>query len=362
MRRLEAVTSPYDTLHATAFWRTGAVDPAPAGIDAVYRPKFPVTRQTRVATQGSCFSQHLGREFVKRGFNWFDAEPGLAAVPEDVNRLYNYGVFTFRTGNIYTPRLLRQWLSWASGETAPPDEVWADGEGVRDPFRPRIEPEPYPDADAMARSRDRTLSRMNETLKDVDLFVFTLGLTEAWEDRRSGIVYPMCPGAVGGSFDADSHALVNYRFPELTADLEAARAILKQHNPAMTILFTVSPVPMVATATGQHVLVANGRTKSTLRAAAADLAERFDDVDYFPGFELVREPPFGNAFFERNLRAVTPEGVSFVMDHFFRAHLRSEDAAPTTITPAADRTSAHADGEVDDLVCEEVMLDASAPR
>jgi hypothetical protein len=313
----------------------------------------------RIATQGSCFAQHIGHELVRRRYAWFEAEPPLPAVPEEVNRLYNYGLFTYRTGNIYTTRLLRQWLAWASGDADPPDEAWCEGAGFVDPFRPRIEPEPHPDATGVAQARRRTLSRMGETLGSLDLFVFTLGLTEAWEDRETGAVYPMCPGTAGGRFDPQRHVFVNYRFREVLEDLEAAVDLLKRHNGQMKVLLTVSPVPLVATASGRHVLEANGRSKSVLRAVAAELAEQRADVDYFPSYELLREPPFGNRFYADNMRTVTGEGVSFVMRHFFEAHEGPDGRQDPT--GEADRPHAPPVGD-DELVCEEILLDDDRSR
>jgi len=352
------VTSPYETLPAEAFWRSGAAEPGRNGITGLWRPKFPIDRSMRIATQGSCFAQHIGAELARRGYRWFEAERPLPVAPAEVNSRYNYGVFTYRTGNIYTPRLLRQWLSWASGESAPPEEAWKAEGGVVDPFRPRIEPEPFPDADAMRASRARTIARMAETLGSVDLFVFTLGLTEAWEDRETDAVYPLCPGTVGGRFDPARHVFANYRFREVVEDLEASAALLRRHNEKMNVLLTVSPVPLVATGTGNHVLVANGRSKGTLRAAAAELCEQRDDVDYFPSYELLREPPFGNAFYQENMRSVTPEGVAYVMDHFFRAH---GARAAAEVSPAREddrRQNGVASPAEEELVCEEILLDA----
>jgi len=50
----------------------------------------------------------------------------------------------------------------------------------------------------MLRARAATLDRMRATLAGADLFVFTLGLTEAWLNARDGTVYPMCPGTIRG--------------------------------------------------------------------------------------------------------------------------------------------------------------------
>ncbi|WP_108658996.1 GSCFA domain-containing protein [Acuticoccus kandeliae] len=352
--------NPYQTLPERAFWRPAVADLEPTSISDVYRPKFPIDKTMRVVTQGSCFSQHIGRQFVARGYDWFEAELPFPHFPAQLNRPYNYGVFSFRTGNIYTPRLLLQWLRWGSGRAAAPDTVWSRRDGATvDPFRPAVEPEGYQSAKEMLDARAHMIERMRESLPEIDLFIFTFGLTEAWEDRETGVVYPMCPGTAGGQFDPDRHVFRNYSVRECLADMEEAIAILRELNPAMKILFTVSPVPLTATATGDHVLSANSRSKCLLRTVAATLSEEHDFVDYFPSFEFIFQPPFKAMFYDDNMRTVKKEGVAFVMSHFFKAHgddsVADEDDAPRK------REQRASDAE-DDLVCEEVMLEAAANR
>ncbi|MCP8633080.1 hypothetical protein PUR31_03630 [Pseudomonas mosselii] len=37
------------------------------------------------------------------------------AMTGQARKAQQYGVFSFRTGNLYTPTMLRQWLVWALG-------------------------------------------------------------------------------------------------------------------------------------------------------------------------------------------------------------------------------------------------------
>ena len=121
----------------------------------------------------------------------------------------------------------------------------------------------------------------------------------------SGTVFPVCPGVAGGRFDPAVHRLRQFRYGEVTDDLQAVRTLLQRFNPAMSMILTVSPVPLTATATGDHVLAATAQAKATLRAAAGDFAADTDGVDYFPSFELVTSHATGGPWFEPNLRAVS---------------------------------------------------------
>ena len=107
-------------------------------------------------------------------------------------------------------------------------------------------------------------------------------------------------------------------------------------------------------------MAATTQSKSVLRAVAGHVADRCDDVDYFPSYEIITSPVFRGAFFEPNLRSVKPKGVDFVMNSFFRDMATKfgtgeAEAAPRRQSrpkrqPLADNA--------DDLVCEEQLLAA----
>ncbi|WP_281177571.1 GSCFA domain-containing protein [Rubellimicrobium mesophilum] len=140
-------------------------------------------------------------------------------------------------------------------------------------------------------------------------------------------------------------------FGDVRTELRAALDILRKANPKLQFILTVSPVPLTATKSGKHVLVATMQSKSVLRAVAGHIADRNEYVDYFPSYEIISSPVFRGGFFEPNQRGVTPTGVSFVMDTFFRELERKFGP----VEAAADASSAMAD---EDLVCEEELLGA----
>ncbi|MDK2126029.1 GSCFA domain-containing protein [Parachitinimonas caeni] len=339
--------NPYMQQPPRAFWRSAIAERAMHEIDALWQPKFTLCRGDTLITAGSCFAQHISRALVAEGMHWLDAEPTPADLSAAEAQARNYGVFSFRTGNLYTAAMLRQWLEWALGKRPLPTELWQEGERWFDPLRPAIEPDGFASADAVHAAREITLQAIRTAVEEARCLVFTLGLTEAWVDRQQALVYPVCPGTVHGRFDADRHTFHNFRYDEIDTDLRAALALLREANPLIRILLTVSPVPLTATASTAHVLVANSHSKSVLRAVAGQLASELAYVDYFPSYELISSHPFKAAFYEPNLRQVTAEGVAFVMQQFFAA-----------IRPAASPFSPPAKPlAADDLVCEDSVLD-----
>ncbi|MFD7341148.1 GSCFA domain-containing protein [Streptomyces violascens] len=350
--------TPYRSLPPRSFWRTAVAEPELREIGGLWTPKFALGQDDVILTAGSCFARHIGRALLERGMNWRDAEPAPPGLTRAEREARHFGVFSFRTGNIYTAAMLRQWLSWAFHEAAPPGEAWIEDSRFYDPWRPSVEPGGHASADAVTQARLATLAAIRGAVTGASCLVFTLGLTEAWRDRADGTVHPVCPGTVRGTYDSGRHVFHNFTFAEVYDNLSAAIALARTANPGLRVLLTVSPVPLTATATGDHALTATTYSKSVLRAVAGQLTQELDHVDYFPAYEIVTGFPFKAVFFEPNLRTVTPAGVDFVMGQFFDALTRG----PATTTAPATPAPRTAPAAVEDIQCDDAVLDYYNPH
>jgi hypothetical protein len=353
------IDHPYAALPTKAYWRRAVVD-APLGADLVAADFLRLSPEDRIATAGSCFAQHIGRHLAGAGFNYIVTEPAHPIVPADVARAASYGIFTARYGNIYTTLQLLQLIERAYGRFVPAETAWhgTDG-GLVDPFRPTVQPGGFNSMDELDTDRHRHLACVREAFETLDVFVFTLGLTETWVALRDGAAFPLCPGVAGGLFDPTAHALHNLRAAEVRQQLGAFIERLRAVNPRARVLLTVSPVPLTATADGGHVLAATTYSKAVLRVAAQEAADELPDVFYFPSFEIITGPQAKGRFYAPNLREVTPAGVKQVMGIFLRAV--AGVAAATPPSPAkgsvgADEAIAAAAGWVQ-AMCDEAMLD-----
>lgn len=351
--------NPYQSLPPRAFWKAAVASRAARDIAELWDPKRNYLPGEPIATFGSCFAQHFSRALTAQGYSWLDAEPAPGHLAAEAAREHGYGIFTARTGNIYTAAGLRQWLEWAVGAAQAPGETWEKDGRHFDPFRPAIEPQGFASREALLESRDATLAALRRAIRDAEHFVMTLGLTEAWLNRQAGYAYAMCPGTVAGEFDEARHVFRNCGHAEVLADMRAALSILRRENPRLNVLLTVSPVPLTASASGKHVLTATTYSKSVLRAVAGELADAEPWVDYFPSYEIITGAPFRAGFYADNLRSIRPEGVEFVMRSFFSC-LQAKFGAVAPAAPDEERAD---DGEAaEDVVCEEEILSAFAPR
>ena len=310
--------SPYADLPQERFWRR-AVERVPArDVDPVGTPPFAIGRGVRIATAGSCFAQNMSRVLASHGYRYFVAEPAPDGLSAEAVRAGGYGVFSTRCGNVYTARQLLQLFERAHGTFAPREEAWLRPDGrFADPFRPQIEPDGFATAADMLADRERHLAAVRAMFERLDVLIFTLGLTEAWRAKADGAVFPLAPGVVAGEMDVSRYEFVNFTTAEVRDDLDAFLNRLRSVNASAKVVLTVSPQPPIATYEPRHVLVSATYTKAALRAAADEVERTHPEVWYFPGYELVAGTYNRGAYYESDLRTVTPAGIEHVMRLFF---------------------------------------------
>jgi hypothetical protein len=343
--------NPYASLPETAFWKKAVARLNWHDVDPVSPPPFKLNRTDRIATAGSCFAQHISRTLKARGFSYLETETGSVE--------QNYGVFSARFGNLYTTRQLLQLFQRAYGLLSPQDEAWQHKGRFVDPFRPRVEPEGFATAKDVEDDRLRHLHAVREMFETCDVFIFTLGLTEGWRSRIDGAVFPLAPGVSGIPEKPANYEYHNFTAQEMTADLTRFVQYLRKVNPLVRLIFTVSPVPLVATYEPRHVLVSTIYSKAALRVVAEEVTRATRGAAYFPSFEIITGHHTGYRYFADDLRSVTNEGVDRAMALFSRHYLDEDATVAAAVPEQADANTAPVnpvDDILDRIVCDEEAL------
>jgi hypothetical protein len=181
-----------------------------------------------------------------------------------------------------------------------------------------------------------------KALTDTGAFVFTLGLAEVWQDRQTGAVF--WRGVPRDVFDADRHVFRLTTVDENAENLRQIVALVRRVNPHAPIVFTLSPVPLLATHRDVSCLTADCVSKSVLRVALDSvMADRLPRVFYWPSFEIVKwvgatlpQSAYGA---EGNARNVDRRLVVEIIEAFIEAYytpdaaerVRSRRAAPAVV-------------------------------
>ena len=346
------VKNPYSDLPKSAFWKTGVAQENPFAIEGVYKKKFKIPPRAKIATAGSCFAQHISRHLKKNGYRVLDVEPPPPGLPEDLRQEFGFSMYSARYGNIYTVRQLLQLAKEVAGEWIPQNYIWEKNGKFYDALRPAVEPEGLESPEQVIKHRQFHISRVKELFQKLDLLIFTLGLTEMWVHRKSGTVYPTAPGTLAGQFDESVFEFKNASYIQILQDFNEFYKTLKniRGGKPFKVILTVSPVPLTATASGQHVLPSTVYSKSTLRSVAGELHFNSKFIDYFPSFEIVSNPRLHSSSFSDNLRSVRNESVEMVMSHFFAEH--------PVVKDKVSKANVQRQAASDDVKCEEELLGA----
>lgn len=346
---------PYEHLPERNFWRKTVSVQSWAELAFKPETKFKLAPGDRIATAGSCFAQHMAKRLASFGLSHHVVETPPAFMSAERARELQYGVFSARYANLYTVRQLRQLIEYAFGLRPEASPVCEHDGRWFDLLRPKVTPGGYATLDDLQADRRYHLSAVRRMFSTCDVFVFTLGLTEAWVEAGTGIVFPVCPGTAAGEFDAAHHRFVNFKYPSLHADLAWCIESLKSVNPGLRWILTVSPVPLVATATQHPVITASSYSKAVLRAVAGDIADEHAHVEYFPSFEIISSAQSFGQYLESDLREVSPRGVNHVMRQFSASFVQAGSVPASGDTPGLTIQAqiAHA-AQVE---CEELLND-----
>ena len=341
---------PYRGLPERQYWNRSVAAAPLVEFDPAGEVRFRIGKDMRIATAGSCFAQHISRSLAGAGYRFHATETGEGLSPE-IAAARQFGLYSARYGNIYTARQLTPLTEEALGLRTPAEIVWRrpDGRFV-DALRPQVEPDGFATDNEVMAARQAHLTAVRRLIEEADVFVFTLGLTEAWMSRADGSVYPLAPGVAAGAYDEARHRFVNFTAAEVTADLERFFALSRAVNPQLRCILTVSPVPLAATYEARSVLVSTAYSKAALRVAAQAACDGHDFVDYFPSYEIVTGPQTRGVYFEDDLRSVNAAGVAHVMRVFARHYLEGAEGSQRSYRTALLKPS--------QLVCDEELLAA----
>jgi GSCFA family len=245
-------------------------------------PRFQMDRRDKVYAIGSCFARGIenvlagvGMEVLSRSDAFDRFAPNRDELKLGFTNKYN--VFS-----VYNE------LRWGLDPAAqfPRETVVEVGNGL---FY-----DPHTNPALQLAGREETLQRrsilqsITARVRECRVVIITLGLAEIWRDRIGDVIINTTPVPEAFRQHPDRYEFRVSSFAENLATLEKMHVLLTEFGHLDTqIVVTVSPVPLMATFSGQDVVVANTYSKSMLRAAAQEWSGLHDNVHYFPSYEIV---------------------------------------------------------------------------
>ena len=279
-----------------------------------WAPERPlISRSSRVIAFGSCFAEYFIAFLGERGYNQW-------RIPAEAHGLSEEPLLLSLGNTFENAFVVVQQFRWAFGEFTPASHLW------------------FTKDKKYFEATDERRRNIRANLEDADVAVVTLGMSEVWYDRLDGeVLWRSIPARL---YDPERHVFKVATVEETTAALHELHRIVARFLPRLQLVFTLSPIPFVATFRNQSPVTANSISKAILRAAL-DAFLSIPEVaatgrcHYFPSYELALSL-FDSPFSSDN-RHVKPEVVALILSAFSQAYtdLPVETAEPLEETRLA---------------------------
>ncbi len=224
-------------------------------------PDKPIKPDTKITAFGSCFATNISDWLSKRNFRVLNKG-------EDATRAY---VVTMGEGMVNS-FVIRQQFEWAWEGRVFDQPLWHGYKAEEFGYDPEIQAE--------------TKRIFDET----EVFILTFGLSEVWYDEPTGNVFwRTIPKEV---YDPARHKFRVSSVEENRDNIAAIYHLIRKHRPDAKIIFTLSPIPLIATFRDNSSLTSNSVSKSVLRVAIDEVVREHANeghLYYWPSFEIVTD-------------------------------------------------------------------------
>lgn len=280
--------------------------------DLFFRDRHPIIRKhTPIGSAGSCFALRIAHQLQAWGYNYVIEEDDLPAdFPLENLTETSFRAAPARIGTLFNVPSMRQMVERAFGLWEPERVIIETNGRIIDPFRAvKSNYVDYAGFELDYRTHSEALKR---ALLKCEVFVLTLGLTEAWQLAHSGSYTSLAPHQIDPALLRRKELTVE----DNVTELERLFDIYKSYRPNLKMIISVSPVPLNKTfSSGQHVVAANSLSKATLRVAADIFVRNHPgEAFYFPSYETVLSGTLSP--WENDKRHVSSDAVRRVMQLF----------------------------------------------
>lgn len=151
-------------------------------------------------------------------------------------------------------------------------------------------------------------------LEKADWLVITFGTTFVYRLKRSGEIVSNCHKIPQKYFTKDSLSI-----EEISGAFEGFYKELKENNSKIKLLLTVSPVRHI-----KDGLENNSVSKSKLRVICDILQAKFNDVFYFPSYEIMVDDLRDYRFYKKDMIHPNDLAEEYIWNKFQQTYLDSE--------------------------------------
>ena len=257
---------------------------------------FTISYHDKILLTGSCFSEEMGNKMSELKFDVLQNPNGILYDPVSIAD----SIFSYIENKTVTEKSLFElnglWHSWKHHSAF---------SGVN--------------RTGVLNKINLSQSKAHRFLKEATIVIITLGTAFNYQLKNNHDNVANCHKAPADLFTKNLIPA-----DKIISDLSAAITALESFNPAVKIIFTISPVKHV-----KDGIIENNRSKSRLIETVHAVVGEKENVFYFPSYELVTDVLRDYRFYKRDLVHPDETAVSFVFEKFCESFL--DDASQKKI-------------------------------
>ncbi len=258
----------------------------------------PIAHHHKIMMIGSCFTENIGQYLQSHSFQVLENPNGILFNPVSVTDAIQSYIRNQRVSEEELFELNETWHSW---------KFHSRYSGI---------------------TKEDALNKMNQSIEDAHCFLKTAShmivtLGSAWVYELTGLA-----NGVAGTIVANNHKAPASWFQRKLLSAESVKSLLisminslRQFNPNLQIIFTISPVRHL-----REGVIENNRSKAVLIQSVHDLANEYEHLYYFPSYELVIDDLRDYRFYAEDLVHPNYQATLYVWEKFVEACIDGSSA------------------------------------
>ena len=253
--------------------------------------RFKISTDSKIMTVGSCFSEVIGGQLTDNKIQCLCNPYGTVFNPSSIFKLISHSL---QNQPVFKHLFLEN------------NGIWQHYD-----FHSKF----YGNSkEELERELNTTHKNVNHFLRKANFLVITLGSSIVHQLRENRQVVSNCHKTPATSFKKEMLSV-----QEILMRFRLMYDALKMQNSKIKILLTVSPVRHT-----RETLQLNSVSKSILRTACYHLEQDFEDVHYFPSYEIMMDDLRDYRFYATDMIHPNEQAEQYIFEKFAQTYYTDE--------------------------------------
>jgi hypothetical protein len=253
--------------------------------------RFQISTDSKIMTVGSCFSEVIGNRMTDNKMACLCNPYGTVFNPASIFKLISHSL---QNQPVFKHLFLQNNGYWKHYDFH--SKFWSDNR------------------DGLEKELNKTHQTVNQFLLKTNYLIITLGTAIAYQLKENYQIVSNCHKMPSSGFKKEMLSV-----KDIILRFRSMYETLKKHNPRIKIILTISPVRHT-----RETLQLNSVSKSTLRMACYHLEQDFEDVFYFPSYEIMMDDLRDYRFYKADLIHPNEQAEQYIFNKFSETYFNKE--------------------------------------